>query len=166
MNEYGQGSLFFYFKTRRIHLLICFIILHEMMVMFWFVWSIAFDTLCILNSVWKHHISQFPAIFALEHIWVYIYLSNSSNVVFYIKTFVNKTLSLASTLNIPNVQPDNGHIQFWEYFDNMWLWCQNDIIKNLILFDNIFNNLWYYRRWWDFLEVRDIYDLEIGLWLG
>ena len=52
----------------------------------------------------------FLTIFALEHTWVHIHPSDGGNVVSYIKTSVDKALSLASTLDILNVQLDDGHI--------------------------------------------------------
>lgn len=88
----------------------------------------------------------FPAVFVLRHIRVHIYPSDGGNVVSYIETSVNKTLCLAPIVNIPNVQPNNGYIQFWEYLDNMWFRYQGNVIKNLILFDDIFNILQCYMR--------------------
>ena len=83
----------------------------------------------------------FPAVFVLGHAKVYIHPSDSGNIVFYIETSVNKALCLASTLDIPNVQPNDGYIQFWGYLNNPQFGHQNYVIKNLILFDDVFNIL-------------------------
>jgi len=52
----------------------------------------------------------FPVVFALEHTRVYIHPSDCSDVVSYIETSVNKVLCLASTLDIPNIQPNDGYV--------------------------------------------------------
>jgi len=107
------------FQDGRVSFLICFAIPCEMMVMFQFVWSIVFDVLHPLNPAWKCYMLLFPAVFTLRHTRVHICPSNSGNVVSYIETFVNKALCLALTLDIPNIQPNNSYVWFWEYLDNM-----------------------------------------------
>ena len=107
----------------------------------------------------------FPVILVLRHAWIYICTSDGSNIASYIEAFVNKTSCLASALNIPNIHSNYSHVWLRKDFDNMWFWCQNNIIENLVLFDDIFNHIWSNRSKSVFLKVRDIYDFEIGLWL-
>ena len=107
------------FKMGGVSLLIHFAIPCEIMVMFWFVWSAAFNTLHFLNLTWKCHMPPFPAVFALGHAKVYIHPSDCGDVIFYIETSINKVLYLVSTLNTPNVQPNDGYVWFWRYLDNI-----------------------------------------------
>ena len=111
------------FQDKGVRLLICFATPCEMTLMFQFVWSVTFDALSSLNPTWKCYMPLFLAVFVLGHTRVHIYPSNGGNVVFYIETSINKALCLASTLNIPNVQLNNGHIWFWGYLDNLWFGC-------------------------------------------
>jgi len=60
----------------------------------------------------------FSVVFALGHARVHIHSSDGDDVVSYIETSVNKALCLAPTLDIPNIQPNNGHVQFWGYLNN------------------------------------------------
>jgi len=98
-------------------------------------------------------------------IGVYIYPSDSGNIVSYIETSVNKTFCLTSTLNILDVWPDYSYIWLWEDLDNTRFWGQNNIIKDVILFDNVFNHIWSNRNGHVFLKIWNAYDFEIGLWL-
>jgi len=51
-----------------------------------------------------------PVILALENTQVYIYTLYSSNVASYIETTVDKSLYGHTTLGIPDINPDNGHV--------------------------------------------------------
>jgi len=62
--------------------------------------------------------SPFPAILALGHTSVHVCPSNSGNIILYIEASVNETFCLTLILNIPDVQPDNSHIQLWENLDD------------------------------------------------
>ena len=77
---------------------------------FRFVQAIAFHAIHSLDSVGKDSMSPLPAILTFGYPWVYVHLSNCSNVPSNIKALIDKVLSLAPALNIPNVYPDNGHI--------------------------------------------------------
>jgi len=52
-----------------------------------------------------------PAIFALEDTWVHVCSSDCSDVVAYIEASVDEKFCVLTTLNIPNVDPNYGHIQ-------------------------------------------------------
>ena len=80
-----------------------------------------------------------PTVLVLEYAWVHICTLYGDYVIFYIKAMVNKSLNFTPTLNIPDIKPYNGYIQLWEHFDNMWFKYEHNIVKYLILFDNIFN---------------------------
>ena len=86
---------------------------------FGFVWAIAFYALHSLDSVGKGSMSPLPAILTLGYPWVHVRPSNYSDVSSNIEALIDKALSLAPTLNILNVYPDNGHIQLGENLDNL-----------------------------------------------
>jgi len=102
---------FFYLKVRRISFLIHFTILSKLMMVFSLVRAIALDALGALNTVGHSHMSPLPAILALRDARVHVGSSNSHNKPPYIETPVNKTFSLASALNIPDINPNNQHIR-------------------------------------------------------
>jgi len=52
----------------------------------------------------------FPPILTLEHARVHVHPSDGSDIIPYIEAPINKTLCLTSTLDIPDVQPDNHYI--------------------------------------------------------
>jgi len=54
-----------------------------------------------------------PTIFALKDARVHVGSSNGSDKLPYNKTPVNKIFGLTSTLNIPNINPDNQHVRLW-----------------------------------------------------
>ena len=88
------------FKTRRIHLIVCFAVPCKIMVVFQFMWTIIFDILCFLNPAWTGSMTLFLTVVVLGHSWVHICSSDGSNIVSYIETFVNKASCLAT----------NGHV--------------------------------------------------------
>ena len=73
--------------------------------------AIALDTLGALDMAGHSHMFPSPAILALRDTRVHVSFSNSCNKPFYIETPVNKTFSLTSALNIPDVNPNNQHIR-------------------------------------------------------
>jgi len=94
----------------RVCLLVHFAALPKFTVVLGFVWTVALDTLEALNSVRKGCVIPPPAVFALEHAQVHVSPSNSSYIPANIKASIDKTLSFASALIIPNVNPDNRHV--------------------------------------------------------
>ena len=71
-----------------------------MTVMFVFMWTI------IVSS----QISLFPTVFTLRNAWVHVSIMNCSDMAFNIEALIDKTFGFGTTLNIPNVEPYNGHI--------------------------------------------------------
>ena len=132
---------------------------------FGFVGTLALDVFCLLDSAWKSCIPLFPAILTLGHTGIYVHPSDGGNVVSYVETSIYETFCLTSTLNISDVQPDYSHIQLQRDLDNIRFWGQNNIIENVVLFNDVFNYIWYNRRGYIFLEIRDTYDFEIRLQL-
>ena len=94
-------------KMWRVRLLVHFAAPPKFLVIFGFVWTIALDTLEALDSVREGCMSPPPAVFALGHTQVHVRPSNSSDIPANIKAPIDEALSFASTLVIPNVDPDN-----------------------------------------------------------
>ena len=131
-----------------------------------FVWTIALDILGTLDSARKDCMSPPPAVFALEHAQVHVSPSESNDIPANVKALIDKALSFASALIVPNVDPDNRHVWLGQYFDNPWSRCEFDIIKYLVLFQDSFDvtsieailslAIW---------EEEDTNDLEVRFWL-
>ena len=60
-----------------------------------------------LDSARKGCVSPPPAVFALGHAWIHVSPSDSSDIPANVKAPIDKALSFASALIIPNVNPDN-----------------------------------------------------------
>ena len=73
--------------------------------------TIALDTLGALDTAGHSCMFPLPTSFVLRDTRIHIGSSNSCDKPPYIKTSVNKTFSLTTTLNIPNVNPNNRHIR-------------------------------------------------------
>ena len=130
---YVGKVLFFCFKSRRICFFICFAAPSKFLVIFWLVRTIALDILRFLDSVGKYCMTPLPAVFTLGNAWIHVSIPNSSNILANIEASVNESLSFTSALDIPNVYPDNRHVQFRQNLDNSWFGHQVDIIKDLVL---------------------------------
>ena len=104
-----------------------------------------------------------PAILALEdtkaHIGTPHYSDNISNV----KSSVDDFFGIVTVLVIPNVDSDNSHIQLGRDFDDVWSQCKNDVIENVITFENAFDIIRgdTYARFVN--KIWNAYDFKVGL---
>jgi len=77
-------------------------------------------------------VSPLPAIFALGNARVHVRSTN-------IEAPVNKQFSVMTTLYVPYIYPDNGHVGLWRDFDYSWSGCKRNIVEDVILFEDGFN---------------------------
>ena len=136
-------STCFHFEARGISPLICLATPSVLMMVFSLIRAIALDTPEALDIAWHGSISPLPTILALGDAWIHIGSSNSCDKSSYIKASINKTFSLTTTLNISNINPNNWHIRLGWNFDDLWFWYKNNIVKDLILFNNTFHIIKY-----------------------
>jgi len=102
---------FFCLEVRGISFLIHFTTPPKLMMVFSLVRTITLDTLGALDMAEYSHMFPLPAILALRDARVHVGSLNSHNKPPYIEISVNKTFSLTSALNIPDVNPNNRHIR-------------------------------------------------------
>ena len=81
--------------------------------------------------------TPFPTVFTLRNTRVYISHSYHRNIPSDIETLIYKAFTLDSTLDIPNVNPHNYHIRFGRYFDHPRFRGKDNVIKDLILLNDI-----------------------------
>ena len=74
--------------------------------------AIALDTLRALNSARKGGMSLFPAVLALRDPRIHVHFLDSSDILSYVEALINEHFGIAPTLNIPYVDPHNGHVGF------------------------------------------------------
>jgi len=103
------------------------------------------------------------AIFVLKHAQVHVGAPYSCYMVSYVKASVNKSLSFTSTLHIADVEPYNGHIWLWRYLDDLWFRSKHNVIKDLVLLDDVFDVLWCEVVWFIMLVIENVYYLQVGL---
>ena len=104
-------------------------------------------------------------VLALRNTRIHVGTSHHCNDTSYIETSVNNFLCIVTILGIPYVNPDNSYVQFKGDLDNAWFWCKNDIIKDMIVLENVFN---IFRRDTSVGFVNKVWDahnFKIGLWL-
>jgi len=86
--------------------------------MVYFVGSIIFDILGILDSVGKGHMTPFLAVLTLRYARVHVYILNCSYKTIYIDASVNQFFHFVTTLDILNIDPNDSHVRFGGDFDN------------------------------------------------
>jgi len=64
--------------------------------------------------------SPFPAVLALGNSWVHVCSLDGSNVLSYVKAPVDEHLGIGPALDIPYIDPYNGHVRFGRDLDNSW----------------------------------------------
>ena len=134
---------FFGFKVWRINFVVHFVVLTKFTVILWLVRSIALYTFQALNSARESQTISFSTVFTLRNTRVYISHSNCCNIPSDIKIPINKTFSLDSTLGIPNVDPYDHYIRLGRYFDYPQFGDKGNVVKDLILLNDIFNIFWW-----------------------
>ena len=60
-------------------------------------------------------------------------------VIAHIEAPVNEKFSVFSTLNIPDVKPNDGHIRLRRDFNNSRFRYEGDVVENMILLENSFD---------------------------
>ena len=83
--------------------------------------------------------SPFPAILALGNTRVHVHSPDSCDVVTNIEAPVDKHFSILSTLYVPYINLDNGHVGFWRDFDNSWSGREGNIVEDMIFFEDGFD---------------------------
>ena len=102
---------FFCLKARGISFLTHFAIPSKLTMVFSLMRAIALDALGALDTAGHSCMSPSLAILTLRDAKVYVGSSNSCNKLPYIEIPINKTFSLTSALNIPDVNPNNQYIR-------------------------------------------------------
>ena len=100
-----------------------------------FVRTVALDTFSSLNATRKGRVSPLPAILALGDSRIHICTSNYGDVIAHIEAPVNEKFSVFSTLNIPDVNPNDGHIRFRRDFNNSRFRRKGDVVENVVLLE-------------------------------
>ena len=157
----------FSFKSRRVDLGVSFTTPTDVPVMFRFVGPITFDAFGPSDSARECGVSPFPAVFTLGDSRIHVRSSDRGDILAHIEASVNEKFGVLSALHIPNIDPNDGHIGFWQYFDNPWLGCEGDIVEYVVLFENRFN----IRRGKLLLGVRvriewNSHNFQVGFGLG
>ena len=60
-----------------------------------------------------------PTVLVLRDSKVHVGSTNSCDVVVYVKVPINKQFSITSALHILYINPNNYHVQFWRYFNDI-----------------------------------------------
>ena len=105
-----------------------------MSVMLSFVWTITLNVFQALSSVLKDSVSPLPSVLTLENSWVHVSTMNSDNIATNIKVSINETLSLAPTLNILYIQPNNSHVQLRQHLDYSRFRSKHVVVENMVIF--------------------------------
>ena len=104
-----------------------------------FVWTIALDAFSSLNATRKGGVSPLPAILALGNSRIHVRTSNCGDVIAHIEAPVNEKFCVFSTLNIPDVEPNDGHIRLRRNFNNSQFRRKGDVVENMILLEDGFD---------------------------
>ena len=65
-----------------------------------------------INPTFVIHIFLFLAGFALGNIWIHVGTIDSNNVASNIETSINQHFNFSTTLEVPDIYPDDSHIRF------------------------------------------------------
>jgi len=63
-------------------------------------------------------VSPFPAILALGNSWVHVHSPDGSNVFSYVEAPVDEHLGVGLALDVPYINPYNGHVRFGRDLDD------------------------------------------------
>jgi len=91
-----------------------------------------------LDATREGRVAPLPAVLALGNSRIHVCASNSRNEVTYIEASIDEHFSVFTTLGIPYVDPDYGHVRFGRDFDNSRFGRKRNIVKDVVLFENGF----------------------------
>ena len=96
-----------------------------------------------LNSAYFHHIFPLPTVLTLRNSQIYIHSPNSNDIASHIKVSIDEAFHPQTILYIPNVELNNRHVRFWQYFDDSQSQSKDDVIEDMIILDNFLNYIKY-----------------------
>ena len=79
---------------------------------------------------------------------------------------VDNLFSIWSALDIPDVNSDDGHIRFWKNLDDARFKHKDDIVKQMVGLEHIFDfiqgnvSICFFANEWDVYN----FEVELGLW--
>jgi len=82
--------------------------------------AVAPDTFGALYSARESGMSPFPAVLALGDSWVHVRSPDGSDVLSYVKAPVDEHLGVGPALDVPYINPYNGHVRFGQDLDDSW----------------------------------------------
>ena len=125
---------FFCFQSWRVDLVICLVIPSKFLIIFRFMRTVAFDIFWFLDSTWECRVTPLLTIFAPQYTKVHVGFPNNCNI-----TSVNGYLGITTTLDIPNIYPNNWHVRFRGNLYYSWFKSKRNIVEDMILLENCFN---------------------------
>ena len=82
--------------------------------------TITLNIFSLLYTIQECGVFPLLAVFVSRDIEIYICTSDSYDVASNVEVSIDQLFCFLTTLNIPNIHPNNGYIQFGKNFDNAW----------------------------------------------
>jgi len=114
----GAGFTFLCFQSWRVDLVVCFTAPSEFSVVLRLVRAVTPDAFGALYSAQKSGVAPFPAVLILGNSWVHICSLDSSDILSNIEAPVDEHLGICPALDVPNIDPYDGHVRFGQDFDD------------------------------------------------
>jgi len=124
---------------------------------------VALNTLRLLDMAYPCCVTPFPTILVLWNSWVHVCTTNCCNKASNVEASVDNFLGIWTALSVPNIDPDYGHVRLGRDFDDTRFRCKDNIVKNVVAFENAFNVIWGNASVWTFVVVWDACNFEVGL---
>ena len=80
--------------------------------MFGLMKTISLDTFGTVHMVYKDYITSSPTILTLWNFWIHVCILNCCDIVTNVKVPVDYIFSFGTTLRVPNIDLDDGHVRF------------------------------------------------------
>jgi len=127
--------------------------------------TITFHTFSSLNMTYSCHMPPLPTVLTLQYTWIHICIPNCYNVATNVESLVNDFLSIRSVLSIPNVYPNDGHVGLGRYLDDTRFWCEDNVVEQVIIFQDIFDFIQWNMVACLFTNEQNTNNLEVWLQL-
>ena len=129
------------FKSRWVDLSVSFATPGKFPIIISMMGTIALSVFRSLNTTYSCQVTLLPAIFVLGDARVYVGTSHCSDNVSDIESSVDDSFGIATILVVPNIDLDNCHVRLGRNFNNVWSWCKDDVIEDVIVLEDAFNIL-------------------------
>jgi len=114
-----------------------------------------------LDAAHTSHVISLPTVLTLRNAWVHIGLTYHGDITSNIEMSVDNFLSIGPVLHVPDVDSYDSHVRLRQNLDDSRFRCKNNIVEDMVLFEDFFNVIRRDVSVGLVIEIRNSYDFKV-----